>query len=63
MEIEKLETRAEALTEKLADNNKEIRELKQKLHISENIARDVFRLRNRNEQYSRKCNFKIILKI
>lgn len=51
MEIEKLETRAEALTEKLADNNKEIRELKQKLHISENIARDVFRLRNRNEQY------------
>lgn len=60
LEIEKLETRAEVLTEKLADSNKEILKLKQKLHISENIVRDAFRLSNRYDQYSRKCNFKIM---
>lgn len=40
LEIEKLETKAEVLTEKLVDRNKDIRELKQRLQISKNIARE-----------------------
>lgn len=60
LEIKKLETRAEVLTKKLYDSYIEIWELKQKLHISENITRDAFQFSNRNEQYSKKCNFKIM---
>lgn len=60
LEIKKLETRAEVLSKKLYDSYIEIWELKQKLHISENIAREAFRFSNRNEHYSRKCNFKIM---
>lgn len=58
--IEKLESRAETLTEKLVECNKEIRELKQKLQATEKVSREAFRLSNRNEQYSRKYNFKIM---
>jgi predicted RNase H-like nuclease (RuvC/YqgF family) len=57
--IQKLESRAETLTEKLAENNKEIRELKQKLENTEKVSREALRLSNKNEQYSRKFNFKI----
>lgn len=60
LEIEKLDDRAEVLSEKLAVSDKEIRELKQRLQITENIARDAFQIRNRNEQYSRKLNVKIM---
>ena len=58
-EIEKLELRAETLTEKLTESNKENREFRQKLQDTEKISREALRLSNRNEQYSRKFNFKI----
>jgi hypothetical protein len=59
-DVEKLEERAVTLTEKLLESNKEVRNLQQKLQVTERTAKEAHRLSNQNEQYSRKNNFKIM---
>ncbi|KAK3100476.1 hypothetical protein FSP39_020648 [Pinctada imbricata] len=58
-DIDSLNMDIETFREKLAENNRVIRDLQKKLERAENNATDALRKSNRNEQYSRKTNIKV----